>query len=443
MKFTKIILASLFLMSTQQYAYADGGSGSNASYTCKGSSACPLGQDGNVSFSMVMQGSNSHKCPAAQSSFKKNVAAGWANADLQYRLKKDYAWGTTTVSRNCVNTGPTYQSTQKETQTLICPAAQPSGTWTQKRTYELWSDGSHKNVSGWTDVSKTCVAIPTQTVETKEGVEEVTCDSYYGATEGSYSGSVYKYGDYVTIYDAGTMTTNTIFSIKSIDTTSCTAEIEGLSTEYMNGDCPVGQTGLIQYYRYKAINGKSEVVYPYGSAWVTLSNTCSAMDLDKVEGGKVQDEKISLLSNIYFTSTDIIKNDALTSYLKNLADKGWATTDKHKLTINIDDLSSGKYNATKISNAIVQFQSVVGLNNSDVDLVLPHAMDKLMGDGGVTTARTSSKSIILKSIELVGNDAVVKYLDISSGNSNSMPIEKQFKIPVLTSVVSLQGVNAK
>ena len=440
MKFTKIILASLFLMSTQQYAYADGGSGSNAAYTCKGNSACPLGQDGNVSFSMVMQGSDSHKCPAAQSSFKKNVAAGWANADLQYRLKKAYAWGTTTVSRNCVNTGPTYQSTQKETQVLICPAAQPSGTWTQKRTYELWSDGSHKNVSGWTDVSKTCAAIPTQTVETKEGVEEVSCDSYYGAVQGSYTGSVYKYGEHVSIFADGQ--TTTIFNVKSIDVTSCTEEIQGLSTEYMNGDCPAGQTGLIQYYRYKAINGKSEAVYPYGSDWVTLNNTCSAMDVDKVKDSQVQDEKASLLGNIYFTSTDIIKNDALTSYLNTIADKGWSATDKHKLTINIDDLSSGKYNATKISNAIAKFQSVVGVNNADVNLVLPRAMESLMGDGGVTTARTSSKLITLKSIELVGNDAVVKYLDISSGNSNSMPVEKQFKIPVLTSAVSLQGVSA-
>lgn len=440
MKFTKIILASLFLMSTQQYVYADGGSGSNSSYTCKGSSACPLGQDGNVSFSMVMQAWDSHKCPAAQSSFKKNVAAGWANANLQYRLKKDYAWGTTTVSRNCVNTGPTYQSTQKETQTLICPADQPSGTWTQKRTYELWSDGSHKNVSGWTDVSKTCAAIPTQTVETKEGVEEVSCDSYYGAVQGSYTGSVYKYGEHVSIFADGQ--TTTIFNVKSIDVTSCTEEIQGLSTEYMNGDCPAGQTGLIQYYRYKAVNGKSEAVYPYGSDWVTLNNTCSAMDVDKAKDSQVQDEKASLLGNIYFTSTDIIKSDDLTSYLNTIADKGWSATDKHKLTIIIDDLSSGKYNATKISNAIAKFQSVVGVNNADVNLVLPRAMESLMGDGGVTTARTSSKLITLKSIELVGNDAVVKYLDISSGNSNSMPVEKQFKIPVLTSAVSLQGVSA-
>lgn len=440
MKFTRIIFASLFLMSTQQYVYADGGSGSNAAYTCKGSSACPLGQDGNVSFSMVMQAWDSHKCPAAQSSFKKNVAAGWANADLQYRLKKDYAWGTTTVSRNCVNTGPTYQSTQNEAQSLACPEDKPLGTWTQKRTYELWSDGSHKNVSGWTDVSKTCAAIPTQTVETKEGVEEVSCDSYYGAVQGSYTGSVYKYGEHVSIFADGQ--TTTIFNVKSIDVTSCTEEIQGLSTEYMNGDCPAGQTGLIQYYRYKAVNGKSEAVYPYGSDWVTLNNTCSAMDVDKAKDSQVQDEKPSLLGNIYFTSTDIIKNDALTSYLNTIADKGWSATDKHKLTINIDDLSSGKYNATKISNAIAKFQSVVGVNNADVNLVLPRAMERLMGDGGVTTARTSSKLITLKSIELVGNDAVVKYLDISSGNSNSMPVEKQFKIPVLTSAVSLQGVSA-
>lgn len=479
--------------------------------------------------------------------FKTEPCPAGQSGTISYRndsTSTPSAGGWRETSRNCVNNGPTVVGTMTETQYLACPSNQPSGTWMQTRTYQLWSDGSHRNVSGWSDstksctaikqsigtetqnmtcpaaqpsgiwtqkrtyeqwsdgskknysswsdftktctavfrnygynnsksvcptntplgvintqqkyetwsdgsvrnssawyeTSRTCAAIPRQTVETTEGVEEVNCDSYYGAAEGSYAGSVYKYGEYISIFDANQ--TTKIFNVKSIDTTSCTAEIEGLSTEYMSGDCPAGENGLIQYYRYKAVNGKSEVVYPYGSAWVTSNNTCSAMDVDKIEDGKVQDGKISLLSNIYFTSTDIIKNDALTGYLKTLADKGWSTTDKHKLTINIDDLSSEKYNVTKVSNAIEKFQSVVGVNNADVDLVLPHSMDKLMGDGGVTAARTSSKSITLKSIELVGKDAVVKYLDISSGNSNSMPVEKQFKIPVLTSAVSLQGVSA-
>ena len=436
-----MFLASLFLMSTQQYVYAD--AGGNGDYSCSFSTSCPVGQSGSISFSMVVRPAKPKmaNCTLAKSYAQNKVNEGWANNDIQYRLDKDYGdGGHARISRSCVNNAPTYQSTQNEAQSLACPEDKPLGTWTQKRTYDQWSDGSKQNYSSWVNVTKTCAAIPTQTVETKEGVEEVSCDSYYGAVQGSYTGSVYKYGEHVSIFADGQ--TTTIFNVKSIDVTSCTEEIQGLSTEYMNGDCPAGQTGLIQYYRYKAINGKSEAVYPYGSDWVTLNNTCSAMDVDKVKDSQVQDEKASLLGNIYFTSTDIIKNDALTSYLNTIADKGWSATDKHKLTINIDDLSSGKYNATKISNAIAKFQSVVGVNNADVNLVLPRAMESLMGDGGVTTARTSSKLITLKSIELVGNDAVVKYLDISSGNSNSMPVEKQFKIPVLTSAVSLQGVSA-
>lgn len=431
-----MFLASLFLMSTQQYVYADGG-GRDVMHVCKMNIPCKSGQTGTRVLSM--QGRNDMACGTVKPMALQVLANGGDVADISYRLKS-YSGSATILSSSCVNSGPTYQSTQSEIQSLACPADQPSGTWTQKRTYELWSDGSHKNVSGWTDVSKTCAVIPTQTVETKEGVEEVSCDSYYGAVQGSYTGSVYKYGEHVSIFANGQ--TTTIFNVKSIDITSCTEEIQGLSTEYMNGDCPAGQTGLIQYYRYKAVNGKSEAVYPYGSDWVTLNNTCSAMDIDKAKDSQGQSEKASLLGNIYFTSTDIIKNDALTSYLNTIADKGWSATEKHKLTVNIEDLSSGKYNATKISNAIAKFQSVVGVNNADVNLVLPHAMENLMADGGDITVRTSSKLITLKSIELVGNDAVVKYLDISSGNSNSMPVEKQFKIPVLTSAVSLQGVSA-
>ncbi|MQU24528.1 hypothetical protein GHO35_25855 [Pseudomonas helleri] len=253
MKYTKILLASLFLISAPQYVYADGGSGSNAAYTCRGSAACPSGQDGKVSFSMVMQAWDSHKCPAAQSSFAKNVTAGWANADLQYRLKKDYAWGTTTVSRSCVNTGPVYQSTQTEIKSIACEVGE-IGSIQQKQTYEVWSDGTKINYSGWVNVSSTCKPIPTKTTETKDGVQEETCDSYFGVAQGTYSGTVYKHGTYITTYSATTKTTDTKFQfeITNVDSESCVAQITDVIQETNELACPSGQTGSIQRYRVKA-----------------------------------------------------------------------------------------------------------------------------------------------------------------------------------------------
>jgi len=60
------------------------------------------------------------------------------------------AWYET--SRTCT---AVKNRTETEYQTLACPSATPSGTWKQSRTYDLWTDGSKKNYSAWTDVS-TC-----------------------------------------------------------------------------------------------------------------------------------------------------------------------------------------------------------------------------------------------------------------------------------------------
>lgn len=46
-----------------------------------------------------------------------------------------------------------------------------------------------------------------------------------GQCKGSYTGSVYKYGEHVSIFADGQ--TTTIFNVKSIDVTSCTEEIQG------------------------------------------------------------------------------------------------------------------------------------------------------------------------------------------------------------------------
>lgn len=67
------------------------------------------------------------------------------------------------ICRRPAVVAPTYQSTQTENQSLSCPAAYPSGSIIQRRTYELWSDGSKRNYSVWIDVSNSCSAIKQST----------------------------------------------------------------------------------------------------------------------------------------------------------------------------------------------------------------------------------------------------------------------------------------
>ena len=68
--------------------------------------------------------------------------------------KRNYS-GWYETSRTCaaVKTG-----NSSETKSLTCPATHPAGTWTQRRSFETWSDGVNRNHGAWADVTKTCAA---------------------------------------------------------------------------------------------------------------------------------------------------------------------------------------------------------------------------------------------------------------------------------------------
>ena len=404
------------------------------------------------------------------------------------------------ISRTCT---AIYLRTETEYRESSCAAGQ-SGKITQSRTYDRWTDGDLKNYSKWglfkntcsvknedfnreersemcpvgytgkktykweeyyTDdsyntvdadgikieyilstfhqrevlKSNTCKEIPTQNIETKDGVQEEACDIYLQATPGSFSGVVYKYGKYTTTYNSQSKGSNTIFNVKTIDRTSCMAQTTDMAAEYKTEDCGLGETGSKKYLRYKAINSKSEVTYPYGD-WVFFENTCvkqlSVENLKPIEPEKVT----GLLGNMHFTSSRLMADDSFSTYLNNLAADGWAGKERHKLTISIDDLSNGSYDAKKISSIISKFQSVVGAGNADVKIVLPRSIDKLVVNGNITAKASASKSLVLKSIRLVGTNAVVNYFELTSGKAVKAPIAKEAKIQVLSSGVNLAKI---
>jgi hypothetical protein len=110
-----------------------------------------------VKFSYNSYETKTSACPTTQPSGVINLRRDfevWSDGS-----KRNYsAWYET--SRSCT---AVMSSTQTETRALTCPSTKPSGTWTQKRTYDLWTDGSKKNYSAWTDVTNTCSAIKQST----------------------------------------------------------------------------------------------------------------------------------------------------------------------------------------------------------------------------------------------------------------------------------------
>lgn len=141
----KILNVLLFLgVMVSGSAFADGGFGSQ---TCRKTVACPAGQTGSITLQVVVS---------------SRVGCG-----------KNTYWGNAKqIANSCVAAGPTVVGTQSESQSLACPAATPSGTWTQSRTYTLWSDGSRTAYSAWSNTAYTCAAIR-KSVQTES--KSLTC----------------------------------------------------------------------------------------------------------------------------------------------------------------------------------------------------------------------------------------------------------------------------
>lgn len=548
MKFSKTLLP-LLLSILLPNAYADGGSGSNSSTTCSGVAVCPTGQAGSISFTYRLQLYDRGRCPGITSEVQSRLQQGQSNEDVMYYLHKATHYAGTqniNISRNCIDAGPTYQSTQTETQNLQCPATQPGGVWTQSRTYELWSDGSHRNPSGWADVTKTCVAapvgrgtdtqslncpastpkgiwtqkrtydlwsdgtktnfspwvdsaktcaagiqsretesrtvscavgeigsvketqtyevwtdgsiknysgwvvssknckaVPTKITETKDGVQEETCDSYYGVAQGTYSGTVYKRGTYITTYSATAKSTDTKFQfeITNVDFESCVAQITDIIQETDKLACAAGQTGSIQRYRIKATNSQGQISYPYGKGWIISNNNCASIQTDTEVSTNTSVKPNGLLSNISVTSSSLQNGEAFSKYLNSLSASNWATNERHKLIVNIDELSNGKYSASKVGAVISKFQSVVGAGNSDIEIALPRTIDKYTGNGDITAKAVKDKTVMMKDVSFEGGDVILTYMQLGK-KTIEKPQPKEIVINVIPKNLVLEGVFA-
>lgn len=344
------------------------------------------------------------------------------------------------TSRNCVNNGPTVVGTMTETQNMACAVGE-TGSIQQKQTYEVWSDATKRNYSGWVNVSSTCKPIPSETIETKDGVQEESCDSYYGVAQGTYSGTVYKHGTYTTTYSATVKATDTKFQfeITNVDYESCVAQITDVIQETNELACPSGQTGSIQRYRVKATNSQGLEIFPYGEQWIVSNNNCASTQTDTQPIANAGAAPDGLLSNISVTSSSLQNGEAFSNYLNSLSASNWATSERHKLIVTIDDLSSGKYSASKVGAVISKFQSVVGAGNSDIEIALPRTIDKYTGNGDITAKAVKDKTVMMKDVSFEGGDVILTYIQLGK-KTIEKPQSKEIVINVIPKNISLNGV---
>ncbi|RJX82285.1 Ig-like domain-containing protein [Pseudomonas sp. LS-2] len=141
-----VALLQLFIST----AWADGGS---VIRPIDATFACPAGQTGSIVMRCTFNLNTNVECKINPDGTPK-VPSQW-----------------TVRSNSCVAAGPTFVATQSETQALTCPATTPGGSIYQARTYDLYSDGSRQNYSGWT-VYNSCYAVY-QSTQTEN--QQLTC----------------------------------------------------------------------------------------------------------------------------------------------------------------------------------------------------------------------------------------------------------------------------
>ena len=148
------------IISRQSYdIWSDGTTQNYSAWFVAGNSCVALGVASPTLVKYVTETQTQNDCASGQ--------AGSNTYQRQYALYSDgnhYSYTNwAVVSSTCAYQ---YISTQTENSSRNCSDANPAWTgpiWTQ-RTYEVWSDGSYRNYSGWYDTGNACSTYFVQTV---------------------------------------------------------------------------------------------------------------------------------------------------------------------------------------------------------------------------------------------------------------------------------------
>ncbi|MEQ4191142.1 hypothetical protein ABNM11_21020 [Pseudomonas syringae] len=284
-------------------------------------------------------------------------------------------------------------------------------------------------------LSNTCSLIPSQGVATVAGHESVTCDAYYNVVKGTYLGEVVKYGNYVSSYDSSKKQTNTVFNVTSIDVTQCVPDPEKTySNETISVACDAGQSGIITKIRTVATAPNGSKSYPNGTDYTVSSNTCAGTSADSTPNAIAATTKTSLIENLSLTSSMLSDSAYSSKIVELLKSQTINPGETHRLNLVVNDLSTGKYNATNVTNVVKAFKAAVG-SGAEFKITLPRSVDKYVGNGGIQ----SGKGIGLTGSQLSGSKLTVKYMDANDKKALSMPVEKSVDIQIFTG--DLTGVN--
>lgn len=197
-------------------------------------------------------------CPSTQPNGVINIQQSyevWSDGSIRN------ASGFKEISRTCA---AIYVRTDYDNGTAACPATHPSGIITTKQSYDVWSDGSIRNVSGFKEVSRTCAAVYVRT-DYDYGTQVCPAAQPSGIINTKQSYDVWSDGSI-----------RNVSGFKETGRT-CVAIKKETQTQTRDNTCPAGQTGKVTQTRtYDVWSDGSTKNY---SAWTVSKNTCVANPL--------------------------------------------------------------------------------------------------------------------------------------------------------------------
>jgi hypothetical protein len=246
---SNIIKALFFivLFSFMKSSFADGGFFTMA---CTVSVECPAGQSGSITYKGTFSNRVIDSCKDVTKRTQYYINAG--------SLKQ--------ISNTCISIAPvvsfSYYGYNNSVQ--ACPATQPQGQVNIQQSYEVWSDGSVRNVSGWYETSRSCTAVL----------------SYYGYNNSAQAcpatqpqGQVNVQQRYEVWTDGSTRNASAWYETSR----SCAAIKTSTQNDYRSYNCPSNQSGAITQTRtYDVWSDGTNRNY---SAWNVSSNTCKSAPL--------------------------------------------------------------------------------------------------------------------------------------------------------------------
>lgn len=323
-------------------------------------------------------------CPAGQEGSIKRYRSfeTWKNITDYHTTNYDI-----TIVNTCKDLTFT---TQTQNAQDSCPEGQ-IGTIEKTRTYDLYSDGTIKNESPWSVTSNSCVATPTETITPYHF--DVTCDTYYSAAKGSYTGLVTKSGNNVT--NSSGVTT---FNLISSDASSCVKAYGNEKETITEVACPDGETGTRIMSVISAESG-SGTVYPYGSTPIEKSNTCvTPLDSGSNSNPEAVSETVAksgVLSNMSFTVSQLSADgETLASEISQFDSS--KSEGIHTFNIVANSLNAKTLNANNVTKVIKAYKKASGDSSVYVKVGgLSQSLYDYIGQGGLTAQKISSEKLVM------------------------------------------------